>query len=57
MNPLLFLLPAFAVYLVIRAVMHKRSGKPRWFAHYLVMAGFILCIFGFELWMYFRGTH
>jgi len=56
-NPLLFLLPAFAVYLVIRAVMHKRSGKPRWFAHYLVMAGFILCIFGFELWMYFRGTH
>ena len=56
MNPLLFLLPAFAVYLVFRAFMHKRSAKPKWFAHYLIMAAFILCIFIFELWMHLRGT-
>jgi hypothetical protein len=56
MNPLLFFLPAFAVYLVIRAVMHKRAGKPKWFMHYLVMAGFMLCIFAFECWMYFRSA-
>ena len=55
MNPLLFILPAFSVYLVIRAVVHKRTGRPRWFVHYLFMAGFILCIFAFELWMHLRA--
>ena len=54
MNPLLFMLPAFAVYLVIRAVMHKRQGKTKWFAHYLVLAGFTMCIFIFEVWMHYR---
>lgn len=54
MNPLLFLLPAFAVYLVIRAVMHKRSGRGKWFVHYLFMAGFTMCLFVFELWMNLR---
>lgn len=54
MNPLLFVLPVFAAYLVFRAFMHKRSEKPKWFAHYLIMAAFILCIFLFELWMYLR---
>ena len=52
MNPLLFILPAFAVYLIIRAVMHKRIGRTRWFIHYLFMAGLMMCIFCFELWMY-----
>ena len=56
MNPLLFLLPAFAVYLVIRAVMHRRTGRTKWFIHYLFMAGLMLCIFIFELWMHYRGT-
>lgn len=56
MNPLLFIMPVLAVYLVFRAVMHKRTGRAKWFAHYLVMAGFILCIFFFELWMSLRGT-
>ena len=54
MNPLLFILPVFAVYLVIRAVMHKRTDRPKWFAHYLIMAAFIMCIFIFELWMHFQ---
>lgn len=56
MNPLLFILPAFAVYLIIRAVMHKRIGRTKWFIHYLFMAGLMLCIFFLELWMYLRGT-
>ena len=56
MNPLLFIMPVLAVYLVFRAVMHKRTGRVKWFAHYLIMAGFILCIFFFELWMSLRGT-
>lgn len=56
MNPLLFILPAFAVYLIIRAVMHKRIGRTKWFIHYLFMAGLMLCIFFFELWMNLRGT-
>ena len=54
MNPLLFLLPAFAIYLIVRAVMHKRSGQPKWFIHYLFMAGLMICIFVFELWMKLR---
>lgn len=54
MSPLLFLLPAFSVYLVIRAAMHKRIGRRRWFIHYLFMAGLIFCVFLFELWMHLR---
>ena len=54
MNPLLFILPVFAVYLVIRAVMHKRIGRTKWFIHYLFMAGLMLCVFFFEIWMYLR---
>ena len=54
MNPLLFVLPIFAVYLVFRANMHRRAGKPRWFVHYLFMAGFICAIFLYELWMHLR---
>lgn len=54
MNPLLFLLPVFAVYLVFRAISHKRTSRPKWFIHYLFMAGLMMCIFIFELWMQLR---
>ena len=56
MNPLLFILPAFSVYLVIRSFMHKKAGRQRWFIHYLFMAGLMMCIFGYELWIHFRTT-
>lgn len=56
MNPLLFILPAFSVYLVIRAMMHKKQGRPRWMIHYLFMAGLMLCVFAYELWMHLHGT-
>lgn len=56
MNPMLLILPAFSVYLVIRAFMHKRSGRSRWFIHYLFMAGLMLCIFLYEVWMLVRTT-
>lgn len=52
MNPLLFILPAFSVYLVIRAMMHKKQGRMRWAIHYLFMAGLMMCVFGYELWMH-----
>jgi len=55
MNPLLFILPVFSVYLVIRAQMHKKSGRQRWFIHYLFMAGLMMCVFAYELWLHFRG--
>lgn len=54
MSPLLFLLPALSVYLVVRAAMHRRIGRSKWFAHYLFMAAFIFCIFLFELWINLR---
>ena len=50
MNYMLFIMPAFSVYLVIRAVMHKRAGRQRWFIHYLFMAGLMMCIFLYEVW-------
>ena len=54
MNPLLFILPAFSVYLVIRAMMHKKQGRPRWSIHYLFMAGLMMCVFVYEIWMQLR---
>lgn len=54
MNPMLFILPAFSVYLVVRAVMHQRANRPRWCVHYLFMAALMLGIFLYELWMISR---
>ena len=51
MNPLLFIMPAFSVYLVFRAIRHKKAGRTKWFIHYLFMAGLMLAVFIFELWM------
>ena len=45
MNYMLFIMPAFSVYLVIRAVMHKRAGRQRWFIHYLFMASLMIPLF------------
>lgn len=56
MNPLLFIMPAFSIYLVIRATMHKKAGRQRWFIHYLFMAALMMCVFAYELWMHFKGS-
>ncbi|MGB0768383.1 MAG: hypothetical protein ACPGYV_11820 [Phycisphaeraceae bacterium] len=55
MNPILFIMPAFSVYLVIRAVMHKNAGRQRWFIHYLFMAGLMMCVFLYEVFLSARS--
>lgn len=54
MKPLLFILPAFSIYLVIRALMHRKAGRPRWCIHYLFMAGFMMSLFVYEVWMHLQ---
>jgi hypothetical protein len=53
MSPLLAFLPILIVYIVVRAVMHYRAGRRNWCIQYVIIAGFLTCVFAFECWMHF----
>lgn len=51
MSPLLALLPLIILYVVFRAVMHYRAGRKQWCIQFCIIAGFLTCILGYELWL------
>ncbi len=53
MNPLIYILPMCVAYALLRAYLHRKAKRKMWMIQMLILAGFMSCVWLYELWLLF----